>query len=96
MIFLQILFQYIFLSSGSLSYEMLMLIGMDALDLVAWLVVTGFATGLMLRFWVGLGGANQVGIGVLFLLVHFLQIGMLIRKMARAITIMVAGDVNVQ
>ncbi len=30
----------------SFPYEMLMLIGMDELDLVAWLVVTGFVMGL--------------------------------------------------
>ncbi len=81
---------------GEFSYKMLMLIGMDKLDLVAWLVVTGFAMGLWWRLYVSIGGADGVGIGVSVLLVHFLQMSMPIRKMARAIPIMAAGDVNIQ
>jgi hypothetical protein len=71
-----------------------MLIGIDVQDLVAWLVVTRFAMGLVLRFWAGIGGANRVVVGVWSLLVHFFQMSMLIRKRARAIPIMAAGDVR--
>jgi hypothetical protein len=77
---------------GEFSYEML--IGIDVLDLVAWLVVTRFAMGLVLRFWAGIGGANRVVVGVSSLLVRFFQMSMLIRKRARAIPIMAAGDVR--
>ncbi len=50
---------------------------------------------LMLLWGIGIGGADGVGIEVSFLLVHFFQMSMPIRKMASVIPIMVAGDVNV-
>jgi len=64
--------------------------GMDAFDLVAWLLVTGFMMVLWGGFWIGIGGADGGGIRVSFLLVHFFQLSMPIRKMARAIPIMAA------
>jgi len=49
----------------------------------------------MLLWGIGIGGADGVGIEVSFLLVHFFQMSMSIRKMASVIPIMAAGDVNV-
>jgi hypothetical protein len=62
-------------------------------------LVTGFAMGLWGGLWIGIGGAKGVGICILFLsvlLVHFFQMITPIRKTARAILIMAAGEVNVQ
>jgi len=81
---------------GEFPYEMLMMMEMDVFNLVAWLVVTGLAMGLVLRSLAGIGGADGVSVGVSFLLMHFFQMSMPIRKITSAIPIMAAGDVNVQ
>jgi hypothetical protein len=67
---------------------MLVWMGIDVFDLVAWLLVTSFVMGLWGGLLISMEGTKGVGIGVLFLLVHFFQMSMLTRKTARAIPIM--------
>ncbi len=96
---LWILFQYLSLFFGEFHHETLIWIGIDTFDLVAWLLVTGVVRGPWVWFGVSIGGADGAG-GVasvgLDLLQHFFQKIMPIRKMARAIPIMAAGEVKVQ
>ncbi len=73
--------------------------GMDVFDLVAWLLVTGWARCGRGWFGAGIGGANgarRVASVDWVVLKHFFQINMPIRKRARAMPIMDAGEVNVQ
>ncbi len=73
--------------------------GMGAFDLVAWLWVAGWARCGRGLFGAGIGGADGAGRGAsvdLVVLKHFFQINMPIRKRARAMPIMAAGEVNVQ
>ncbi len=63
------------------------------------MLVNGFASGLLGWCGVGIGGADGVRMGVsagVGLLKHFFQMSMPIRKMAKAIPIMAAGEVKVQ
>ncbi len=95
---LRILFPFF----GEFFHEMLIWIGIDAFDLVAWLFITSVTMGLWGWLEVGMGGADgagRVATAGFGLLKHFFQISMLIRKMARAIpimAIMAAGEVKVQ
>ncbi len=73
--------------------------GMDAFDLVAWLFVAGWASCGRGWFGAGIGvpnGARRVASVDLVVLKHFFQINMPIRKRARAMLIMAAGEVNIQ
>ena len=72
--------------------------GMDAFDLVAWLLVAGWARCGRGWFGAGIGGADGAGRVASVdwvVLKHFFQINMQIRKRARAMPIMAAGEVNV-
>ncbi len=84
---------------GEFPYEMLMWIGMDAYDLVAWLLVASVARWIWGWLWVGIGGAEGAGGGVSGVggvLKHFFQISMPIRKRTKAMPIIAAGNVKVQ
>ncbi len=63
---------------------------MDVSDLVALLVGPGLA------LIIGIGGANGVGTGGSGGLLHFFQISRPMQKMASAIQILAASDINVQ
>ncbi len=58
--------------------------------------VTGFAMGLVMRFWAGIGGADSVKVGFSSMWVHFFQMSIPMMKRVSAIPIVAAGDVNVQ
>ncbi len=65
----------------------------------AWLLVAGVARWIWGWLWVGMGGADGAGGGASIVwgeLKHFFQIGMPIRKRARAMLIIAAGEVKGQ
>ncbi len=59
--------------------------GVDAFDLVA-----------LLKSGISVGGADGVRVGVSCVLEHFFQMSMPMRKMASAIPIIPAEEVNIQ
>jgi hypothetical protein len=84
---------------GEFLHEMLIWIGIDSFDLVAWLLVAGVVRWIWGWLWVGIGGDDGAGGGVSRdweVLKNFFQISMPIRKRANAMPIMAAGEVKVQ
>ena len=63
----------------------------------AWTGATvGWIISIGADIWIGIGGAEGVGIAGFWFPPHFFQRQTPIRKMTKAVMIIAAGDVNVQ